>query len=64
MDIDGDGVTDELDAYQNDFNETLDSESDGYGDDAEIEAGTDPNDTNDRPIKSGLPIWPLYQATQ
>ena len=64
LDSDGDGVTDDLDAFPNDPNETRDSDGDGYGDNAEIEAGTDPNDANDSPLQSGLPIWLLYQANQ
>ncbi|MDA7585866.1 hypothetical protein N8739_11585 [Luminiphilus sp.] len=64
MDSDGDGVTDDLDAFLNAPNETMDSHSDGYSDNAEIEAGTNPNDANDQPIESGLPIWLLYQLTQ
>jgi hypothetical protein len=64
LDSDGDGVTDDMDAFPNDPNETLDSDGDGYGDNAEIEAGTDPYDANDQPSQSGLPIWLLYQATQ
>ena len=63
-DTDGDGVNDNLDAFPNDPNETLDSDGDGFGDNEEIEAGTDPNDPNDQPVQSGLPIWLLYEATQ
>ena len=61
-DTDGDGVNDSLDAFPNDPNETADSDGDGYGDNEEDEAGTDPNDANDQPIQSGLPIWLLYEA--
>ena len=63
-DDDNDGVNDNLDAFPNDPNETLDSDSDGYGDNEEISEGTDPNDPNDQPVQSGLPIWLLYEATK
>ena len=63
-DTDGDGTNDALDAFPNDPNETLDSDGDGYGDNEETEAGTDPNDADDQPIQSGLPIWLLYEASQ
>ena len=63
-DSDSDGTNDALDAFPNDPDETSDSDGDGYGDNAEIEAGTDPNDANDSPLQSGLPIWLLYEATQ
>ena len=63
-DTDGDGVNDNLDAFPNDPNETLDSDGDGYGDNEELEAGTDSNDPNDQPVQGGLPIWLLYEATQ
>jgi hypothetical protein len=56
-DTDGDGTNDNLDAFPNDPHETLDSDGDGYGDNEETEAGTDPNDADDQPIQSGLPIW-------
>ena len=55
---------DNLDAFPNDPNETLDSDGDGYGDNEETEAGTDPNDADDQPIQSGLPIWLLYEASK
>jgi hypothetical protein len=63
-DTDGDGTNDNLDAFPNDPNETLDSDGDGYGDNEETEAGTDPNDADDQPIQSGLPIWLLYEASK
>lgn len=63
-DTDGDGVNDDLDAFPNDPNETLDSDGDGYGDNEEISEGTDPNDADDQPIQSGLPIWLLHEATK
>ena len=63
-DTDGDGTNDNLDAFPNNPNETLDSDGDGYGDNEETEAGTDPNDANDQPIQSGLPIWLLYEASK
>ena len=63
-DTDGDGVNDNLDAFPNNPNETLDSDGDGFGDNEEIEAGTDPNDPNDQPVQSGLPIWLLYEASK
>jgi len=63
-DTDGDGTNDNLDAFPNNPNETLDSDGDGYGDNEETEAGTDPNDADDQPIQSGLPIWLLYEASK
>jgi hypothetical protein len=63
-DTDGDGVNDNLDAFPNDPNETADSDGDGYGDNEEISEGTDPNDPNDQPVQSGLPIWLLYDASK
>lgn len=63
-DSDGDGTNDAFDAFPNDPSETLDSDGDGYGNNEETEAGTDPNDANDQPTQSGLPIWLLHQATQ
>jgi hypothetical protein len=63
-DTDGDGTNDNLDAFPNDPNETLDSDGDGYGDNEEISEGTDPNDADDQPIQSGLPIWLLYEASK
>ena len=63
-DTDGDSVNDNLDAFPLDPNETLDSDGDGYGDNEEISEGTDPNDADDQPIQSGLPIWLLYEATK
>ena len=63
-DSDGDGTNDNLDAFPNDPNETVDSDGDGYGDNEEIEAGTDPTDSNDQPTQSGLPIWLLYEASK
>ena len=63
-DTDGDGVNDDLDAFPNNANETLDSDGDGYGDNEEISEGTDPNDPDDQPIQAGLPIWLLYEAAK
>src|SRR6056300_639013 len=77
LDSDGDGAPDvwndgyqqsdsttglSLDAFPNDPNETLDSDGDGYGDNEEISEGTDPNNADDQPIQSGLPIWLLNEA--
>ena len=79
LDSDGDGAPDvwndgyqqsdsttglSLDAFPNDPNETLDSDGDGYGDNEEISEGTDPNNADDQPIQSGLPIWLLNEATK
>ena len=63
-DTDGDSVNDNLDAFPLNPNETLDSDGDGYGDNEEISEGTDPNDADDQPIQSGLPIWLLYEASK
>ena len=63
-DTDDDGVTDDLDAFPNDPSETLDSDGDGFGDNEEISAGTDPNDPEDQPVSAGLPIWLLYEASK
>ena len=63
-DTDGDGVNDDLDAFPNNSNETVDSDGDGYGDNEEISEGTDPNDADDQPIQAGLPIWLLYEASK
>ncbi len=62
-DTDGDGVNDAFDAFPTDATETSDLDGDGYGDNWENDAGTDPNDARDYPVNS-LPIWLLYQATQ
>ena len=62
-DVDGDGVNDNLDAFPNDPNETQDTDGDGYGDNEEIADGSDPNNADDVPIRSGLPIWLLHEAT-
>jgi VCBS repeat-containing protein len=61
-DTDGDGTNDDQDAFPNNPKEQMDSDSDGYGNNAEAEAGTDPNDANDYPISRGLPIWLLLEA--
>tara|TARA_B110000503_G_scaffold131241_1_gene205554 strand:+ start:568 stop:762 length:195 start_codon:yes stop_codon:yes gene_type:complete len=58
----GDGLNDNLDAFPNDRNETLDTDGDGYGDNEEIAEGTDPNNADDVPIWTGLPIWLLHKA--
>ena len=55
LDTDGDASGNACDA---------DDDGDGYTDEEEIDAGTDPLDPNDQPTSSGLPIWLLYQATQ
>ena len=63
-DTDGDGVNDDLDAFPNNRNETLDTDGDGYGDNEEVAEGTDPNDADDAPIQPGLPSWLLYEAVK
>ena len=63
-DTDGDGLKDNLDAFPNNPNETADSDGDGYGDNEETDAGTDPNDADDQPMQSGLPIWLLLEAVK
>ncbi|MEM1143990.1 MAG: thrombospondin type 3 repeat-containing protein [Pseudomonadota bacterium] len=63
-DTDGDGVVDSLDAFPLDPAEQNDSDGDGFGDNQEIEAGSDPNDAGDVPGLSGLPVWLLFEANQ
>ena len=77
-DDDGDGVLDAGDNCPVDVNPEqintdgdsagdvcdLDDDNDGFTDAEELEAGTDPNDPNDQPVQSSLPIWLLYEATQ
>ena len=41
-----------------------DDDNDGYSDSDEIDEGTDPRDSSDYPLPSGLPIWLLYEASQ
>ena len=62
-DIDGDGVNDDLDLFPNDPTETLDSDLDGYGNNQEVAAGTDPYDPSDQPSQLGLPLWLLYELS-
>ncbi|MEO1078724.1 MAG: thrombospondin type 3 repeat-containing protein [Pseudomonadota bacterium] len=63
-DTDGDGVNDSLDAFPLDPAEQSDSDGDGFGDNQEIDAGSDPNDAGDVPGRSGLPVWLLFEASQ
>jgi hypothetical protein len=76
VDSDGDGVNDGEDAFPLDPQESLDTDgdgignnadtdddNDGFGDDIELAAGTDPLDAQSAPAvesASGTPIWMLY----
>ena len=59
-----DGVNASLEAFPSDPSETADSVGDGFGDNEKIREGTDPNDPDDQPIPSGLPIWLLYEVSK
>ena len=61
-DTDGDGVIDIEDAFPTDPSESVDSDGDGFGDNEELEQGTDPNDPNDIPRRRGLPPWLIRAA--
>ena len=63
-DGDEDGVNDIVDEFPFDETQSADLDGDGYGDNEEISEGTDPNDADDQPIQSGLPIWLLYEASK
>ncbi|MFK7829614.1 MAG: putative Ig domain-containing protein, partial [Congregibacter sp.] len=63
-DTDGDGANDAVDAFPNDPNEQLDSDGDGFGDNREADAGSDPNDAGDIPAAPGLPVWLIYGAVK
>lgn len=63
-DDDNDGVPDTLDAFPLDPGEQSDSDGDGFGDNEEAAAGTNPLDASDYPRTSGLPIWLLFEATK
>lgn len=63
-DTDGDGVNDSVDAFPEDPTEQLDSDGDGFGDNTELDAGSDPNDAADIPPTAGLPVWLLFGASQ
>ena len=69
LDTDGDGITDELDAFPGDPNETLDSDDDGVGDNSDVYPN-DPSkweETNDEDSDSnesipGFESWLMLLA--
>ena len=81
-DSDGDFVPDTVDRFPSDRSEYLDTDddgvgnnadtdddNDGYWDETELLAGSDPLDPNSVPIQqdqpsAGLPIWLLYEASK
>ena len=65
-DTDGDGRPDECnaDCLAAGMSADTDDDNDGYSDSDEIDEGTDPRDSSDYPLPSGLPIWLLYEASQ